>query len=354
MHYPEKSWEKFIFSFPGKRRGTVMAVDIFMLIVSLGLILLSCILFVNAIECFGKALNLHQGIIGSILAAVGTALPETIIPIIAILFTKGESAHAIGIGAIVGAPFMLGTLAFFVTGSAVIVNKLLGRRTLTMNVDRGCLSRDLLFFLIYYGIAVSVTFVHDIAPIKWIVAIGLALSYTFYLKMTIHADVAEVEHVEVLYCHRFLGLPVTRPWIVLQIITSLTMIIGSAHLFIHYVEVISCTIGVSPLILSLVITPIATELPEKFNSVIWVSRKKDTLALGNITGAMVFQSCFPVAFGIVFTAWDLRGATMISALCALSMAACTLVWVRIRGSINPYLLLLGGVLYALFMAVVIF
>jgi cation:H+ antiporter len=302
-----------------------MTVDIVMLMVSLLLILLSCVMFVNAIECFGKALNLHQGIIGSIFAAIGTALPETIIPVIAILFTKGENAHDIGIGAIAGAPFMLGTLAFFVTGTAVIVNKLLGRRTLVMNVDRGCLSRDLLFFLIYYGLAVSVTFVHEITPIKWIVAIGLPVSYVLYLKMTIHADVAEVETDELLYCHRFLGVPVSMPWIIVQIIASLGLIVGSAELFIHYVELFSCRIGVSPLILSIIITPIATELPEKFNSVIWVGRKKDTLALGNITGAMVFQSCFPVAFGILFTHWDLRGITMVSAVCALSMAAITLL-----------------------------
>jgi cation:H+ antiporter len=330
-----------------------MTVDIMMLVLSLGLILLSCVMFVNAIECFGKALNLHQGIIGSILAAIGTALPETIIPIIAILFTTGESAHKIGIGAIAGAPFMLGTLAFFVTGTAVIVNKLLGRRALAMTVDRGCLSRDLLFFLIFYGVAVSCTFVHDVGPTKWIVAIGLVLAYALYLKMTIHADVAEVEGDEVLYCYRFLGLPVNMFWIVVQLLASLALIIGGAHLFIHYVELFSGKLGVSPLILSLIITPIATELPEKLNSVIWVGRKKDTLALGNITGAMVFQSCFPVAFGIMFTEWDLRGATMVSAVCALSMAAATLLWVRIRGTLNPIFLLLGGVAYGVFLFYVI-
>jgi cation:H+ antiporter len=326
-----------------------MTVDILMLVLSLGLILLSCVMFVNAIECFGKALNLHQGIIGSIFAAIGTALPETIIPVIAILFTKGESAHEIGIGAIAGAPFMLGTLAFFVTGTAVIVNKLLGRRTLAMNVDRGCLSRDLLFFLVFYGLAVSVTFVHEITPIKWIVALGLPLSYALYLKMTVHADVAEIEGNELLYCHRFLGLPVNMVWIVVQLMASLALIVGSAELFIHYVELFSSRIGVSPLILSLIITPIATELPEKFNSVIWVGRKKDTLALGNITGAMVFQSCFPVAFGILFTRWDLRGLTMVSAVCALSMAAITLLWVRVRGTLNPFFLLIGGALYGVFL-----
>lgn len=82
------------------------------LIFSLFIILFGCTFFTNAVEWFGKRMNLGQGAVGSILAAVGTALPETIIPIIAILFAKGESSHDVGIGAIAGAPFMLGTLAF--------------------------------------------------------------------------------------------------------------------------------------------------------------------------------------------------------------------------------------------------
>ena len=61
--------------------------------------------------------------------------------------------------------------------------------------------------------------------------------------------------------------------------------------------------SINPLILSLILAPIATELPEKFNSVLWVKQSKDTLALGNITGAMVFQSCIPTAIGILLTPW---------------------------------------------------
>ena len=52
-------------------------------------------------------------------------------------------------------------------------------------------------------------------------------------------------------------------------------------------------------VLALVLAPLATELPEKFNSLIWVRQNKDTLAMGNITGAMVFQSCIPTAIGII-------------------------------------------------------
>ncbi len=122
-----------------------------------------------------------------------------------------------------------------------------------------------------------------------------------------------------------------------------------AHFFITYVDLLSRSLGASPLLLSLIVTPIATELPEKMNSVIWVGKKKDTLALGNITGGMVFQSCFPVAFGMVFTEWDLRGLTMVSALCALSMTLFVLFWVKIRKELHPGALLVGGVFYGVFL-----
>ena len=50
--------------------------------------------------------------------------------------------------------------------------------------------------------------------------------------------------------------------------------------------------------LSLVLAPLATELPEKANSFFWVQDGKDALALGNITGAMAFQATLPIAFGL--------------------------------------------------------
>ena len=57
-------------------------------------------------------------------------------------------------------------------------------------------------------------------------------------------------------------------------------------------------------LIALVLAPLATELPEKFNSIIWLRDNKDTLALGNITGAMVFQSTIPVSVGILFIDGD--------------------------------------------------
>lgn len=100
------------------------------------------------------------------------------------------------------------------------------------------------------------------------------------------------------------------------------MIIGGAYLFVDAVEHLAKVFEVSPLILSLLITPIATELPEKLNSLIWIAQGKDNLAFANITGAMVFQSTFPVAVGMVgspggwiISAWPARGLRSLPRLC---------------------------------------
>jgi len=324
------------------------------LIISLFVILLGCTFFTNAVEWFGKKLNLAEGAVGSILAAVGTALPETLIPIIAILFAKGESSHQVGIGAIAGAPFMLGTLAFFITGLAVIVYTLLKKRTLKMNVDLSVFERDLTYFIIVYGIAVATTFIHNHKVIRTIIALILFVAYLIYVKKTLadESENEETQELEELYFTKFLKLPNNLLWISVQLILSLAIIIFGAHLFVEYVQKVATLIGISALVLSIIITPIATELPEKLNSVIWIGKKKDTLAIGNITGAMVFQSSVPVVFGIIFTPWDLKGITMVSAILAFSSAVLNLLWVKIKKSVNPFALLFGGVLYIIFIAYV--
>ena len=108
--------------------------------------------------------------------------------------------------------------------------------------------------------------------------------------------------------------------------------------------------------ISLLITPVATELPEKFNSVMWMRQKKDTLALGNITGAMVFQSTFPVAIGLAFTDWRLYGADQLYVMLAVGLALLSgaILYGQLRFTKRGFgvgSLLFGGVLYAVFLGV---
>ena len=329
-----------------------MITDIVFLFASLLAILVSCYIFVNAVECLGDAFNLHQGIVGSILAAIGTALPETIIPILAILFSRSAGSHDVGIGAIAGAPFMLSTLAFFVTGAAVLMYSAFGKRSRTMNVNTGIISKDLTFFLIIYGTAVGTTLFHEIIWLKILIALLLLLSYLVYLKLIVSDQADLLENVEPPYVKRYFKVPENVSWISLQLVFGLFVMLAGAHFFIRSIQGLSLTLGIAPLILSLIITPIATELPEKLNSVIWVGRNKETLAIGNLTGAMVFQSCFPVVFGMIFTPWNLRGLTLVSALLALAGAAINLVWLKTFKHMSPFVLMAGGVLYVVFICFV--
>ena len=326
-----------------------MLLDILFTVASLALILFACFLFTNAVEGLGKALKLGQGVVGSILAAVGTALPETVIPIIAIVVLGDAGSKEIGVGAIAGAPFMLSTLAFFVTGSAVLLYSLAGKRTRKMNADVKVLSRDLGFFLAIYTVAVLTTFIRQLVVVKDIIAVALLLSYALYVKRTLGGDSEGCEDAGPLFFAKLAKAKTNLGWILLQLIVALAGIVFGAQLFVGFVEDLAGSLHVAPLILSIIITPIATELPEKFNSVIWTGRKRDTLALGNITGAMVFQSCFPVVFGMVFTDWHLTGTTLISAGLAILSAGFNLAWMKIRKTVNPFALLISGALYAALM-----
>ena len=132
--------------------------DLVVLVLAFLIILLGAELFTNGIEWFGRKLELAEGAVGSVLAAVGTALPETMIPIIAILFATGEHSDEIGVGAILGAPFMLATLAMFVTGVAVLFA---ARKRTTgddMRVDTHVLGHDMRYFAIAYAIAIGAAF----------------------------------------------------------------------------------------------------------------------------------------------------------------------------------------------------
>src|SRR4029079_15619140 len=164
--------------------------DLLVLLVSFLIILAGAELFTNGIEWFGHKLGLAEGAVGSVLAAVGTALPETMIPIIAILFSGQEHSNEIGVGAILGAPFMLATLAMFVTGLAVVVQARHREAGDVMPVDPKVLGADMRTFVITYGLAIAAAVVLPSEPTwpKLLVAIALIVVYAWYVKGHFEAD----------------------------------------------------------------------------------------------------------------------------------------------------------------------
>jgi cation:H+ antiporter len=329
------------------------------LVASLLVILGGAELFTNGVEWIGESFGLSEGAVGSVLAAVGTALPETILPIIAI--ASGHVAgEEIGIGAILGAPLMLTTLAMVVIALAVFVFARRHGRPLELEGDRGVLRQDLGYFLVMYTLAMLAGLFH-IRAVNWALAATLLVGYVFYVRRHFQApgkqeleEEAESE-IRSLYVwgmlrrfKRSLGVwsKNSPDWpSFLQVLIALLMIIGGARLFVHAVGIIADRLHLSHLVFALLVAPIATELPEKFNSVLWVRRRKDTLALGNMTGAMVFQSSFPVTVGLLMTPWRLEGPALVAACIALAAGSVLYLTIRIRHRFTAPLLLAQGVFY---------
>lgn len=327
-----------------------MILDIAFFVVGLILILGAAELFTNGIEALGHKLNLSKNFTGSVLAAVGTALPETILPIIAVVFFSETAGHEIGVGAILGAPFMLSTLAFPLIGLTTLFLFFLKKRSIELDVEEVGLRRDIVFFLFAYSIAMFIIPYesHTLRIFTAVLLLGLYLIYTF---LTLTGESEELEEVDGIY---FSGGRDYSVWLVLfQIVISLIFMVGGAHLFVHGIEKVSIAAGFSPLLFSLLVAPIATELPEKINSVLWIMRGKDSLAVGNVSGAMVFQSTIPVSFGIVFTEWNITGLAFTSGVFAIMSSFLVLIFSYINRKFLPIGMTVGLLFFITYIFLII-
>ena len=314
-------------------------------------------IFVNALEHLGERLKISEGVTGSLFAAVGTAMPETIVPLIALFAgTQNQTVNEeIGVGAILGAPLMLVTLAMGLLAIATVRDRGMGG---AFKPEPTGIRRDLDFFLIAFVLALLAMFIpHQVAAVRVGIGMGLVLVYFIYILLTLRASGELVQNGHGTEADRpmfltRLGLPNAMAVIILQIVIGVLLLVGGAKGFIHGVEGVAVFFGVSPLLVSLLIVPIATELPEKVNSILWIRRRKDTLAFGNLTGAMVFQGTLLPAIGVLLTPWQPRSEVLAGVVITL-VAALWLRYAITGGGLRVWHVAVNGVLYLLFLAIMI-
>jgi cation:H+ antiporter len=326
--------------------------DFVFLVASFAVILAGALLFTNAVEWIGHRLELGEGAVGSLLAAVGTAMPETLIAIVALI--EGSKSEDVAVGAIVGAPFLLATLAMGLVGLSAYIYRRRRPQGIFLRAHVPTLDRDLTFFLVFFGLGLALGFGAP-SGLQIPAAIAFLAAYPAYVWLTLAqgGEAQAEETLNPLVLAR--GVRPAEPGLaiaIFQFAVGLGAMVGGAHLFVEELISVAEDLGVETIVLALILAPLATELPEKVNSFFWVREGKDSLALGNITGAMVFQSMVPVGIGLLFTDWELGGNAAVSVALGLAGGVIAYWALRLRDRFELPAVLAWLALYAAFIVVV--
>jgi cation:H+ antiporter len=223
-----------------------------------------------------------------------------------------------------------------------------------LRADAQVLDRDLVFFGLFFAAGLGLGLgMPDAVQIPC--AVGFVFAYGVYVRRTLRGGgaVQEVDTLQPLLLDWTPGDEPGNGAIAVQFLVGLGAMVGGAHLFVEELVTVSEQLGTEPLVLSLILAPLATELPEKANSFFWVRQGKDSLALGNITGAMVFQSTIPIAFGLAFAEWDLDHYAVVAGALGLAGGGVAYWALRLRGRFEPLSIVIWAALFAAFIVYVV-
>jgi cation:H+ antiporter len=290
-------------------------------------------LFTNAVEWAGFGLKLASGATGSLLAALGTSLPETFVPVVALISGK-PSAAAVASGAVLGSPFLLLGVGVAVTGLAVLL-----RRDRTLRLDRSQARRDLGVFVGAFSVVLVAIVLPT--PARIVIGVGLLATYGLYVRATLRGGDPSGEMPEPLHLlRRHRGQP-PAGLVVLQLLASVALLVIGSDLFVSALNDTATALHANPLTLALIVVPVATELPESINGVLWVRSGNDSLAFGNVAGSAAFQSCVLGFIGLTFTPWRPGFSGILGGLLTLSVAVGLLVLLRAGTARGRWLVLAG-------------
>jgi cation:H+ antiporter len=299
------------------------------------LIVLASELFTNAVEWAGFRMKLSSGATGSLLAALGTSLPETVVPIVA-LVSGQPSAASVATGAVLGSAFLLLGVGTAVTALTVLLRS----RRRRLELDRQQVRRDLgLFVGAFSVVLVAIVMPH---PVRLVLGLCLLLAYALYVRATLLGGKPAESMPEPLHLVRWRDGEPASILVGLQLAGAVVMLIIGSNLFVSALNDVAASLHTNALTLALIVVPVATELPETLNSVLWVRSGDDHLAFGNIAGSAAFQSCVLGFIGLSFTPWHPDFNGVLGGLLTLGTAVYLLTLLR-RGSAHGRWLILAGI-----------
>ena len=348
---------------------------VLLLLVCAVAIYLACEWFVNAIEWLGARMHIGSVAVGSILAAAGTALPESVVTLVAVLLGSETAGDDIAVGAALGGPLVVGTIAYGVTGAMLLLRHRGNARTKATaalgadngvhrperrgeqgqpqgaaadfsGVDTGRMATDQTWFIVIFVVKVALGLV-AFAIKPWLgLLFFAAYGVYFWREMRDDGDAASHADLEPLKLQRRRAQPAT--WAVLtQTVATLAVIFVASQLFVRQLEWAGPALGLPAVVVALLLSPVATELPEILNAIIWVRQGKTRLALANISGAMMIQATVPSGIGLLGTPWMFDTPLLLAGAATLASVIYLLTMFR-RGTITAGRLTVAAGFYAVF------
>jgi cation:H+ antiporter len=341
-------------------------------------IYVACEWFVNAVEWLGVRLQVGPVAVGTILAAAGTALPESVVTLVAVLFGSKEHGADVAVGAALGGPLVVGTISYGVAGWMLLARRRRGGAAIAADTpaagvpdlhlprhpsesdapapapdadeldgtDTRRLARDQVWFLVIFAGKVALGLV-AFAFKPWLGVLFL-LAYAAYFRREVSGggEHATDDDLEPLRFQRSRAVPSTAA-VLAQTLATLVVVFLASQLFVQQLEWAGPALGLSPVVVALLLSPIATELPETMNAIIWVRQGKAELALANISGSMMIQATVPTAIGLFFTPWLFGTPLVLAGVTTLAAVGYLLAVLR-SGRLTPGRLAAASLFYVAF------
>ena len=310
------------------------------------LLVLASDAFANAVEWVGALFHLTRSAAGAVVAAIGSSLPETMVAFIALVILGDPSSLSVGVGAVVGAPLLLATIGLGVIGIGAIT---LGKRHDAVHAPAPPVIVGLALFCGAFAVVIGAS-LEPTRAVRTIAAVLAIAAYVAYLAYHLRLRALEGDETP----PRLRIAPnVAQPSLLLvfvQLGIATVLTIFTARWFVGSLTSLSLQLNVSPLLVSLLLSPIATELPELINGFLWMRRDLDDLALGNVLGAMMFQATIASAIGLLASPWHLDASSYRAATVTLSAALIALIWTAVKRKVDAFVLGVCGLLYFVYLA----
>ncbi|MGL4832446.1 MAG: sodium:calcium antiporter [Propionibacteriaceae bacterium] len=310
-----------------------MFLHIVILLVCAVVIYVACEWFLNAVEWLGASLKVGAIAVGSILAAIGTALPESLITIMALVVGREGEKGELAMGAALGGPLVVSTVAYSVAGFSLWYyarqarknGKDFGGLEAIDRQDTWVLSHDQLWFIFIFLSSIVLGLLPAFPGKRWFGLVYFAIyGYYFWRELKADDDTASAEGLEPLRFDKNSETP-SKLAIWGQTLVTLVAIFAASHFFVAQLDYLGPKWGMPAIAAALLLSPVASELPETLNAYIWARDDKVKLALANVAGSMMIQSTIPAGITMIVAGWQFTPPALFAAIATMGCA----LWVHL-------------------------